>query len=363
MNQEVKQIVLDRTRLEQYADCPFQAYLTMLYEALHAEATKYEVFWWEKNRIAGADPKLVEQIKKSASLSINSRLATVGTQIHDLFKRAFKECEGDMEKVPEWLAENLRTVRPDLNPMAIRHARHMADMMANFHVVPIGCEKQLSVLVRPDLVLAMRYDLLAWGQNSLHIIDWKTGFKRRTSTEVLDSFQAQFGTWMLWQQKEYAEIETVHFWYYETLWGTKAYARFDRDAEHPRLPHLTTNVAITGRVNETVKAFLDNNQECWPLPDKCCWCDMIQFCKLASIEVKQIADDPKLFIDNLVVLDELCARKRKTATEWIKAKGPIEGTKVTYSRKQPSERFTGEFVDRARGPVMTGEDELNGHFK
>lgn len=368
MSSREKQIILDRTRLEQYADCPQQAWLTMLFEALRAKATKYEVFFWEKERIANADPKLIEQMQKVATLSSDAKLQTIGTQIHDLFKQAFTECEGNAEKIGEWLAEHLRLLRPDIQPMAIRHARHMADMIINFHVTPLGVEKQLSVVVlpasgdKPEVIVTMCLDLLGWGTNSLHILDWKTGFKRRTSTETADSFQAQFGSWMLWQQKEYVEIETVHFWYYETLWGSKAYARFDRDNEHPRIPHLTTNVAITGRINEAVKAFMTDNRECWPLPEKCCWCDMIAFCKLANIEAKEIANDPKAFIDNLIVLEELCARRKKAATDWIKAKGPIDGTKVTYTRKKPSERFTADFVELARGPALTGDDELDGHF-
>lgn len=242
-------------------------------------------------------------------------------------------------------------------------------MISNFHVKIVGVEKQLSCVLmaatekEPAVIATMRYDLLGFGNASLHIVDWKTGFKRRNSSETLDSFQAQFGAWMLWQQPEYAEIETVHFWYYETMWGTKAYARFDRDAEHPRIPHLTTNVAITGRINEAVKAFMLNNQEAWPLPEKCSWCSMIQFCKHANIEAKEIANDPKLFIDSLIVLEELCSRRKKIATEWIKAKGPIVGTKVTYTQKKPTERFTADFVDAARGPALTGEEELDGHFK
>jgi len=342
----------------------------MLFEAEKAKAEGMEVFPWERERIADADPKLVAKMETVARQSVDGRLGETGTQIHDLIDKAFKECENDIERIPDWFVDNLPKIRSDIQPAAIRHARHIADMLANFRVNVIATEKQLSVVLRretemsPPVIGTMRYDLLGFGLNSLHIVDWKTGFKRRTMTETADSFQAQFGAWLLWQQKEYAEIETVHFWYYETLWGTKSYARFDRTQEHPRLPHLTTDVAIAGRVNSAVDAFLANRKDCWPLPDKCAWCDMIRYCPMANLEAAEIAKDPKGFIDKLVADEALLKRRKKTATEWIKAKGPLEGSKVVFSKKKPAERFTTEFQDkqRARGPARTGEAELDKHF-
>ena len=82
------------------------------------------------------------------------------------------------------------------------------------------------------------------------------------------------------------------------------------------------------------------------------------------MDAKEIADDPKAFIDNLVTLEALVKARKKAATQWIKAKGAIEGTKVMYSKKIPQERFTGGFEDKDKpksGP--TGNEELDSHFK
>ena len=366
----MKPIILDRSTLERYSTCPQQAYLTMIFESLKAEASGLEMFFWEKERITNADTALIERMKKSALYSTTNKACDIGTEIHSLIEQAFKACNNDLEVIPQWFVDNLPTIRPDIQPLAIQHARHVADTLANFHVNLLGIEQQLSIVflpetpMRPAIIVTMRYDLLGSGIKSLHIADFKTGFKRRTNSETADSFQAQFGAWLLWQQPEYKEVLKVHFWFYESLWGTKAYACFDRDEEHPRLPGLTTQQAIQGRVKETVELFIRNNQEAWPTEDKCCWCGMLPFCKLADMEAKTIADDPKLYVDKMVVLDEMLGRMKKAATAWVKAKGAITGSKVIFTKKNPTERFTTCFEDKNKPTVATtGDEELDSHFK
>lgn len=366
----MKPIVLDRTRLEQYADCPCQGYLTMLWEALKAQATGLEVFPWEAERIKDADPKLVEAMKNVALQSTDSRLCECGTEIHDLLKRAFEKCKNDLDIIPQWFVDNLPKIKPNIQPMARRHARHAADMISEYHIDLIALEHQVSLVVYPEtettpaVIVTMRYDLLGSGKGNLHVMDWKTGFKRRTNREAAESFQAEFGAWLLFQQELYKEINTLHWWYFESMWGTKAYARFDRLEEHPRLPGLTTEKAIQGRVLSTVDLFLKNCKDAWPLPDQCCWCDMIQFCPLANMDAKEIADDPKAFVDWLVVTTELLKRKKATATVWIKAKGSLIGTKVAFTRKTPQVKFTVGFEDLAKpkGPARTGDESIDSHF-
>ena len=364
-------IVLDRTRIEQYGNCPQQGYLSMLFDAVKAKAEGKQVFQWEKERLADADPKLTAQMGKTALLSTEGKLGIIGQQIHELIKEAFAACNNDLSKIPDWFAENLPKIRPDIQPAAIRHARHVCDMLADYHVSLLGVEQQVSITLlpetknRPAVIVTMRYDLIGSGIGNLHIADWKTGYLHRTNSETYDSLQAQLGAWLLWQQPEYKEITKIHFWYYETLWGTKAYAGFDRDLEHPRIPHLTTQAAITGRIKEAVRMFLENRKDCWPTEQKCCWCEMIRFCALANVEAKTIANNSAMFIDKLVVDAALVKRNKKAATEWIKAKGPLHGSKVILARKKPTERFTAEFQDaeKAKGPAKTGDESIDSHFK
>jgi len=366
----MKPIILDRSRLEQYATCPRQGYLSVLRDAVKAKTEGFEVYDWEKARVENADAGLIDGMSKIALQSATGRLAECGTQIHDLIDRAFTACNNDTSLVPEWFVDNLPSIKPNIQPMAIRHAKHVADMVSEHHVAVIGLELQISLVIIPETETApavigtSRLDLLGSGKGNLHVVDWKTGFKRRSNSETVDSFQAQFIALLLFNQAEYKEINTIHFWYYETMWGTKSHARFDRNDEHPRLPGLTTEVALRGRATEAVKLFQMDCRDAWPLPDACCWCDMIRFCPQASIEAKEIADDPKAFIDNLVVLEALCGIRKKAATAWIKAKGAIEGTKVVFSKKVPQERFTAGFEDKAVSKLTELENpELNNHFK
>ena len=43
-----------------------------------------------------------------------------GTVTHELIEKAFKECEGDLERIPDWFVENLPNVRPDIQPQVNR---------------------------------------------------------------------------------------------------------------------------------------------------------------------------------------------------------------------------------------------------
>jgi len=306
----------------------------------------------------------------TALQSTTGKLAECGTQIHELIDKAFNECKNDIHLVPEYLVDNLPKIKPNIQPMAIRHARHICDMIAEYHVDIMAVEQQVSLVIIPEtdtapaVIATTRIDLLGSGKGNLHAVDWKTGFKRRSNSETADSFQAGCIAFLLFQQKEYKEINTIHFWYYETMFGTKAYARFDRNEEHPRLPGLTTEVALRGRITEAVDLFMKDCRDAYPLPDTCCFCDVIRFCPQASMEAKEIADDPKAFIDSLVVLEALCKARKRAATQWIKAHGAIEGSKVVYTQKVPQERFSGGFEDKAISKLSAiDKPELNEHFK
>jgi len=367
----MKPIILDRSRLQQYATCPRQAYLSMIWDALKAKAVKLEVFPWEAERIKDAEPDLIDRMQKVILQSTDSQLCECGTEIHDLFKRAFEECRNDLHLIPEWFVDNLPKIKPNIQPKAIKHARHAADLISEYHVNLIAVEHQVSLVVVPEtettpaVIVTMRYDLLGSGKGNLHVMDWKTGFLRLTNSEAAESFQAEFGSWLLFRQEPYQEINTVHFWYFETLWGTKAYAKFVRTEEHPRLPGLTTEVAIQGRVMSAVDLFMKNCKDPWPLPQSCAWCPVIRFCPYADMDAKEIADDPKAYVDRLVTVTAWLKRQKAAATAWVKSKGALTGTKCAFTKKVPQERFSAGFEDlqKPKGPATTGDESIDSHFK
>lgn len=345
-------IILDRSFLEKYAACPQQGYLSMLFSALKAQAAGQTVFAWEKERIADAEPAIVEQMEALAECGTSNELCQTGIAIHDVVDAAFKECGGNLELIPDWITENMPKIRPDLQPDAIRAGRYIADQLADLHVRVIGTEIQLSFELfpqtasRPAVIVAMRIDLLAQGINqSLHVWDWKSGYKQRTNSEAVDSFQGQCGACVLWKQDCYAQVETIHWWYQECRYGTRAYARYSRSSEHPRTPHLTQMLAFENRIEQAARLFLNNSQECWPTETKCSQCDMVYFCRMRHLAADEIADSPRLFIDKLAYDLASVSRRKKAATAWVKAKGPICGSVCTYDRKPPAVRFTCEMIE------------------
>ena len=367
-------MILDRSTVENYSECPQKGYLKILFDAVRAEALGQKVFDWEQKRLEQADPILLNTLHKYAMNGTMNAICETGILIHEMIDKAFKECKGDTSIIPDWISDNFPKIRPDVQPDAIRAGRFVCDQIADLHVKVLAIEKQISLAYNDQLTLTTRIDLLAQGlNNSLHVWDWKTGYKRRTASETHDSFQGQFTAALLWQQPCYANVDVIHYWYMETRFGTRAYARFERNAEHPRLPHLTQKVAFDERIGQALTLFLVNNQECWPHDEKCCQCDMVRFCAMAHIDAAERSDDSKAFIDKLAYDMASVARRKKAATAWVKAKGPIVGTKVVFDRKQPTERFSCGLTDVVEGKdytkpaasafAGTGDDELDGFFK
>ena len=361
--------ILDRSSIEKFGDCPYGGTLSMMREILKAQAKSMQIEKWEQD-LLDKYPELCEMLLPTIYNANNSEIMDIGTEVHKLIESAFKACDNNLEDVPEWICDHLPECRPDIQPKVIKAARYICDMLCNMNTNVLAVEKQLEYEVLPatasrEAVIATTcLDLLCQGNNqSLHVFDWKGGFKRRTNSETVDSFQAQFIAWMLFSQECYKEVDTIHFWYYETRFGTKSYARFDRDAEHPRLPHLSTYIAIDRRVKSAIKLLLGGNMECWPTDTKCAWCGSVEFCKWSHIEAGSIADDPKAFIDKLLVDVASVTARKKAATAWIKAKGPIEGTACIYDKKAPTNRFTAEFRKKAAENLTpSGDEELDSHF-
>jgi len=393
-------ILGDRSALDRVATCPHSHRLHRLVELMQVQA-----------KGTGLSPKLLEIVESAPIatsakiaaaierggdlLALNDVLPATGTIIHGLVEEAFKFCqtqeekqdaEGnviqaaawDYEQIPDYFVQELPKQRPDLVPEVIRAAACVADLLADLHVRVIGVEEQIDCVLLPEIpdqrgafIGTTCVDILAQGQHqSLHVWDWKTGYKRRTNTEAKDDFQAIFIAYLLWQQPQYKNVNTIHFWFIETRWGSRAYARFDRHEEHHKLPHLTQEEAFAARISQAVRYWLTNCNDAWPEPKKCEWCDMIRFCKYANTEALEIAADPTAFLDRYVVTAELMKKDKATLTKWIKKSGPVYGTNVVFDKKPASTRFYSEFrkiADEkapatAKAAAPGDSDDLNSHF-
>ena len=301
------------------------------------------------------------QLCKEQKIDVDSELAQIGTEIHRLAEEAFKagyETRANPEDVADYIVNELPKARPDIQPQVLRMGKWLADKAANIPIhrlladqkgVPF-IEYQIDYLFdsiknkdgQPYKITTC-IDLAFSGNNSIHVIDWKTGFKKRSNQEAFDSIQAEFITLILW--KMFPQINIIHFWFYETRWGTSAYACFDRESEEPRLPHLTQEMAFQQRIISTLQLFRYDCRDAWPEPKKCSQCDLIKFCEYANKRAFDLAKDPKAFIDQIVVLDELLTKQKKTASDYVKAHGAIQGTKVKFDWIPSKPKFIPKIYD------------------
>jgi hypothetical protein len=312
MPEEKEPILADRSAVQRYAVCPYQA---------------------------------------SIDIDVPNKLKDVGNEIHGLVEEALKSgIENQMEphEIAEEIVDLLPTVRPDIQPQVIRAARYVADEIAKTSVHRIiGVEYQIDFLTdmysrdgRP-FKLTSCLDLLMGGNNSLIVTDWKSGFKKRSNQETFDDFQAQFAAFILWQM--WPEIHTIHWFFKETFWGSTSYACFERNHEYPSMPHLTQEIQFKGRIFEALKLWQDESTEAWPEEKKCTWCDVVTRCPHAVEQAKDINKDPKGFIDQMVVKKVEYDNMLTTAKDYLKAHGEsgcIKGTESVFEWRKPNQKFT-----------------------
>ena len=244
----------------------------------------------------------------------------------------------------DWFINELPKVRPDIQPQVIRAVKYLAESIT--HLQPhrilgvetqIDCASGIYAKTGHQFVLTACLDLLLGGTNSLIVFDWKSGYKKRTNQETYDDFQCQFDVFILF--KMYPEIDTIHWFYDETFWGTKSYARFERNASTIH-PELTTEMQFQGRIFSALNLWKDDCREAWPEEKKCCWCDAIFFCPHASAGSKKIASNPRRFIDRMVALQAILDRYNKIAKDWYKRYGQLAGSEMVYEWRKPKQNFT-----------------------
>ncbi len=355
-------ILADRSTLERVANCPHSQWLYDLIQAIEGVTGLDLGTEKQAQLMTDAPDELVSRISTLIHdghdlLAVQDALPTAGTIGHELIHEAFVYCKGDLEHIADYFAEELPKTRTDLQPHIIRACRYITSELADLHVRVIGIELQIDHVLLPEIpdirgpvVVTVCLDLLAQGLgNALHVYDWKMGWKKRSKQEAFDSFQAEDIAFILWQQPEYSEVETIHFWFIESMHGTKAYTRFDRKQEHSSLPHLTQELAFSARISQAVRFWQTGCTDAWPEEKKCCWCDVIQFCKHANTRAMDITSDPEAFVDRMIVLKQLLLRDKKTATAYLKEHGKIVGTVGVFEKTPPSTKFNTQIRQRKEG--------------
>lgn len=286
----------------------------------------------------------------------------VGTALHKLGEEKIKEAiknQWQPEDLADEIVNALPYARPDIQPRVVKAARFLAVQLLELRIHDIigvemqvddACKTRITARDGTPFILTACLDLLMSGRNnSVHIWDWKSGFKKRTKEETKEDFQAQFVSNILFKMFDGSNgtdrIERVHWWFIETFWGTKSYACFERSAEPPSLPHLDVESQIEGRIFSAIQLWAEGSVEAWPEEKKCAWCPVVEHCPHVIAGVKKISKDPKLFVDRMIALKAALDSYTDIAKSWLQEHGPIAGTEMIYDWR-PSTKFSPRLYKR-----------------
>lgn len=297
-----KAIYKQRSELQRYAVCPRQAILCE---------------------------------EHSDEIEIHEVLPETGQIVHAIAKEAIEACEYNLQEAADYFAEELPKARPDLQPEALRAGKNLANELRRFGSNRVLiCEEPVtrSLLAatpeRGEVLIVCELDLVlaTTKENTIIVLDYKTGYKNRTNQEARDDFQTCVNSWCLFGK--YPDVRTIHFFYLNTRINTRSYARIEKEDE----PNIAT------RIFETAQYWLEDCDDAWPEPTKCSQCDVVRWCKIADHEIKALDDDPKLYLDIYITKQAHCDEMLKAMKAYVKNGKIIYGTKARFSF-EPKPRF------------------------
>lgn len=277
---EAPDVVLDRSLLEAWSVCPFQA---------HA-----------------LESKLV---------TVVGELAVIGECAHQAFSAATRAwIDSGMQLSPRDLAAEIENAalasRPDVQPDVLQATRWMArewaDYLGGWNAANIACfdggedcdrSGQLSMSLA-GVVVTSELDFLGTLRNEGYECDFKTGWKEHTEDSIKASFQFQMHAALV-----FANYEDLHTLYVR-CWNTR------RNTKSPWVAFSRRNeLQYKSRVAEAVAVRMRGELETWPTLEKCAICPAASLCP-ASDEVTKV--DPQDNLRQLVAaqakVDALTAR-------------------------------------------------------
>lgn len=242
--------------------------------------------------------------------------AESGNEVHQAYSNALAEwigSGGDME--PHDLRANiefdLANARPDIQPDVLTGGRssmwawcsfirgiHPDNILAYDGGESQGRGGQLAWDM-PDLGVRVtsEIDLLLAGDSvqTVREIDYKSGWKVWTASEVKRSFQFQMHAALI--LRAYPSIEAV----LTEVWNTRSNSR-TYPVEFAR-KNLNDYEMRIRRTVEAWKASQGEHPACWPGYEKCSMCPAAIICPEASADIKAVAEDPKAAVLRLVAID------------------------------------------------------------
>ncbi len=301
-------VILQRSEMQSRADCPHQANLC---------------------------------VKHKDKIERHEVLPETGSQVHKLAEVAIKANEQNLQDAADYIANELPKIRPDLQPEALRAGRNLANELRRFEGSRLLlCEEPVTRSLMPatqetgEVLIVSEIDLVlaTSKQDTIIVLDYKTGYKDRTNAEAMDEFQTCVGSWDLWGK--YPQVNTIHWWYLNTRLHTRSYARLERERDEEN---------FGARIFEVARLYIDKSDEAWPEPKKCSMCDVTRWCKVADYEAKQLDGKPKKYIDAFIALEARCEKMKATIQESCKTGRRLYGTGGWYDdmpKRKPSQKIS-----------------------
>ena len=311
-----KTVILDRSTLEAYANCPYQGHCIL-------NGDKDE---------AGA-------------------AGQIGIEGHRIAEKCLKEAfeqrySGDeLQTFADDAIQEIAQSRPDIQPDLIKAAKYLAEQIAHIPIERILTDKD----GKPFIEYQIDYELcktrdgrpvkittcidlaFSYKPDSIHVHDWKFGWRKYSKDDAETDYQPCHICYILFQM--FPDVHTIHFWYVQPRYGTKAYAVYRRSDEIPSMPHLTTEMMLLSRINSAVQLCVDGVQDAWPEEKKCLWCPVIYKCPFVAKALTGVPITPKELVDMIVVLNVWLKKHESAATEMWRKQGTLHGTKHDWDYK------------------------------
>ena len=307
--------VADRSTLQHWADCP-----------------------WQAKAIADGRCRTV------------AIAAEAGSAVHAAFSAVtieWIESHGALSPVDlrQDVEHHLRNSRPDIQPEALAAAMpslwQWAKLISSIHPGNIlgfdGGEEldpprsgQLAYdIVDLGVRITGELDLICSTESLevLDVYDYKTGCKTHDVGDVASSFQFQF--YAVLALETYPKVECVRFKVFDTRANRLTYAvPFTRARKHDYTVRIRSAI-------ESMRTHQDN-PPVWPTSEKCGICPAAAICPAADEPLADLAKDPAGFIGKLVAVEARADAMRKLATAYVDANGAdIQAGSVAFGRAKP----------------------------
>jgi len=197
-----------------------------------------------------------------------------------------------------------------------------------------------------DLLHSVRYP------NRLQLVDWKTGHAKWTDAMVESSFQFQFYAYLV--LASFPTMDAVDVIIFNVRHNTRTagvrFLRSDMDR-------------IRGRIEEACRTYLMNylipleQVETRPSREGCQFCDQAARCTVCDWDIHDTAADPPRALRHLIVLEQAVkCRKTGLNAECKKSGDDIQSGNDKYGMKKPRSRIVPGFYSASASIEDGGEE-------